>query len=183
MEELFIQMQQSKQAQEAEYQRRRGIVRVALILLVILILLRILGIARPVPAVIAGNGNEPVRASGPAAALRVEWLGYCDQTKVGLAAYGANDIPCSPSRVVSLPSLQEQLTSAGVVEKGEYLTLSASASPACRAAVVNGENGQITGWLCLEANGRGLYRADAAGQNPGPVWQFWSDGEWQLPQA
>jgi hypothetical protein len=184
MEELLIQMQQTKQAQETEVRRRRGFVRIAVILLVILILLRIVGIAWPLPAVIAVTGEKPVYAAGPTAVMRVEWLSYCDGAKVGLSAYAANDIPCSPSRVISLPALQEQLVAVGVLMKGEYLTLAATQlSPACRVVVVNGENGQIIGWLCADVNGGGLYRTDAAGQHPGPCWQLWSDGEWQLPQA
>ena len=88
MEELLIQMQQTKQAQEADVRRRRGVVRVAVILLVILILLRVLGVARPLPAVIAGTSEHPVVASEPAAAMRVEWLSYCDQSREGLSEIG-----------------------------------------------------------------------------------------------
>lgn len=188
MEELLIQMQQTRQAQEAEVRRRRGIVRVAVILLVILILLRILGVAQggvfPIQPVIAAERTD--YATGPAAAMRVEWLNYCDQSRVGLAAYSATDIPCSPSRVVTLPNLQEQLVAANVLVKGESLSLapaSLAPSAACRVVAVNGDNGQITGWLCAEVNGNGLYRTDAAGQHPGLVWQFWSDDEWPLLQA
>jgi hypothetical protein len=184
MEELLNQMQQTKQAQEAEVRRRRGVVRIAVILLVILILLRVLGVARPLPAVIADTGERPVYASGPVAAMHVEWLSYCDQAKVGLSAYNATDIPCSPGKVVTLPKLLEGLIAAGVVAKGESLSLAAAPlSPACRVVVVNGDNGQITGWLCAEVNGNGLYRTDAAGQHPGLCWQFWSDEKWRLPQA
>ena len=186
MEELLNQMQQTKQAQEAEVRRRRGVVRIAVILLVILILLRVLGVARPLRAVIADTGEQPVYASGPAAAMHVEWLSYCDQAKVGLSAYNTTDIPCSPGKVVTLPKLQEQLIAAGMVVKGESLSLapgSLSPSPACHVVVVNGDNGQITGWLCAEVNGNGLYRTDGAGQNAGPCWQLWSDEKWRLPPA
>ena len=184
MEEMLNQMQQTKQAQEAEVRRKRGIVRIAAILLVILILLRVLAVARPLPAVIADTPDQPVYASGPAAAMHVEWLSYCDQARVGLSMYSVTDIPCSPGKVVTLPKLQQQLIVAGVVAKDESLSLSAAPlSPACSVVVLNGDSGQITGWLCAEVNGNGLYRADAAGQHPGPSWQFWSDDTWRLPQA
>jgi hypothetical protein len=48
----------------------------------------------------------------------VEWLSYCDQAKIGLSAYSATDIPCSPGKVVTLPKLLEGLMAAGVVANG-----------------------------------------------------------------
>ncbi len=181
MEELLMQMQASKKAQEAQVQKRRAILRIAVILLIILLALRILGVAQggllPVGVAIAEDGSARAAASAPAALARVEWLSYCDAARVGLGVYSPTDIPCSPSRIVSFPALQAELTTAGLLASGEYLAPAAAPlSPACRVTVVTEATAQVSGWLCADVNG--LYWTDASGQNPGAHWQAWSDGSW-----
>ncbi len=184
MEELLMQMQQNRKAQEAQTLKRRAVVRIAVILLILLLALRILGVAQggllPVGVAIAEGGNGATThasASSPTVVTRVEWLSYCDATRMGLGVYAPTDIPCSPSRIISFPALQSDLTTVGILTAGEYLMVApAPLSPACRVVVVNEATSQLSGWLCADVNG--LYRTAADGQNPGAQWQLRSDGSW-----
>ena len=181
MEELLLQIQKSKREQEAQALKRRGLGRIAALVLLIGFGLRLLGVAQggilPVGVAVADLGTTQPHLSGPAAATRLEWLSYCDASRVGLGVFAATDIPCNPSRIISFPALQAELVTVGLLAPGEYLAPAAAPlSPACRVMVVTEATGQVSAWLCADVNG--LYRADASGHNHGAHWQLWNDGIW-----
>jgi hypothetical protein len=94
---------------------------------------------------------------------------------IAVGLYATTDVACKPGRVETLAWLQGQLA-AGLIDTGEYLGPAADPNlPACGAQVLRSD-GALAGWLCADPDG--LYRADAAGRDPGSRWQMWSHGTW-----
>lgn len=110
--------------------------------------------------------NGMATSTAPSTILvRFEWLNHCNPPSGGLGFYAAGDASCHPSRITSLPWLQSQLATLGLITSNEYLEQAPyPANPACSIIVLTGP-GTPTGWICSDANG--LYRTDVSGQDTG----------------
>jgi hypothetical protein len=131
------------------------------------------------PVVITLPAQQPVATpipTQPATFLRVEWMTSCNgAAAVGL--YLGTDAACKPGQTMPLTWMQDQLTTRGLLVKGEYLEggMTHPSNSACGAAILNGP-GKPAGWLC--ADWRGVYRSDASGKDAGQRLQYWSNGSW-----
>jgi hypothetical protein len=113
-----------------------------------------------------GVTTSPVtNPTTPVILVRFEWLNRCQPSSGQLGFYAANDAPCHPSRIASLPWLQSQMVAGGLLTSNEYLDQAPySTNPACAVIVLTSPSTPV-GWICSDANG--LYRTDITGQDRG----------------